>query len=208
MSGVIALMLAQEPSLTWRDVKHILARSSVKIDPTDPGWIERTDPMDPAKRLHHNEKYGFGLVDAEAAVDLASTWTNVAGETFIAGAIRLIDLTIPDFDPTGLTDTITIGNEFADFTVEHVEVVFEATHPNRGDLEVTLTSPSGVESHLATPRPRDSGDDFPAWRFGSVRHWGESAAGPWTLRVKDLGEFDVGTWHSWTLRIFGFRETP
>jgi subtilisin-like proprotein convertase family protein len=188
-------MLAQNPSLTWRDVKHILVRSSYKINPTDPGWSSGP--------FSHNEKFGFGLVDAQAAVNLAATWTNVAAESAIPAVTRTLNLTIPDNNATGLTDSITIGSEFSNFIVEHVEVVFNATHSWRGDLEVRLTSPAGVVSQLATVRDSDSGDNFSSWRFGSARYWGESAAGAWTLRIADRAAADVGTWNSWTLRIFG-----
>ena len=37
-SGVVAPMLAARPDLTERDVKHILVRSSVQIQPDDPSW--------------------------------------------------------------------------------------------------------------------------------------------------------------------------
>ncbi len=195
VSGIIALMLAENPALTWRDVKHILARSSVKVNPADPGWTPGP--------IAHNEKYGFGLVDAQTAVNLASSWTNVASESAIPAFSRAIHQPIPDDDVNGLLDSITISDAVLGFTVEHVEVEFDATHPYRGDLEVTLTSPAGVVSRLATIRPLDPGDNFTAWSFGSVRHWGESAAGTWSLRVSDRAISDSGMWNSWTLRIYG-----
>jgi subtilisin-like proprotein convertase family protein len=196
VSGTVALMLAQKPALTWRDVKHILRRTAFRITPLDAGWTAGLFP--------HNEKFGFGLIDAQAAVNMAATWTNVATELSILPVADTMGFnTIPDNSPAGLTRTVVIGSEFANFTVEQVEVIFSATHPYRGDLEVTLTSPAGVESHLATVRPDDSGNNFSAWRFGTVRHWGESAQGTWTLKVADRAAGDVGTWNSWTLRIYG-----
>ncbi|OLB71846.1 MAG: hypothetical protein AUH96_04980 [Nitrospirae bacterium 13_2_20CM_2_61_4] len=122
-----------------------------------------------------------------------------------AEVVREVNQTIPDNDPTGLADSVTFGSEFANFAVEHVEVEFTATHPYRGDLEVTLTSPSGVMSRLATVRNRDFSADFSSWPFSSVRHWGEGAAGTWTLRVTDGVVGDEGTWTAWKLRIFGTR---
>jgi len=200
VSGVVALMLAKNPLLTWRDVKHILAESSVRINSTDPGWTTGT--------FAHNEKFGFGLVDAQAAVDRAAAWSAVAAESAIPVVSRAVSRTIPDDDATGLSDSITISDAFVNFAVEHVEIEFDAAHPYRGDLEISLTSPAGVTSRLATVRPLDSGDGFGFWRFGSVRHWGESAAGTWTLRVADLAKGDVGTWNSWTLRIYGIAGPP
>ncbi|HUR21043.1 MAG TPA: S8 family serine peptidase, partial [Vicinamibacterales bacterium] len=198
VSGAVALMLARNPNLTWRDVQHILRRSSVRILPTDPGWTVGPYP--------HNERLGFGLLDAEAASDMAAGWTNVPAEEVLAPATKTVNQAIPDINATGINSTITIAGE-SDFVIEHIELDFNATHTWRGDLQVTLTSPAGVLSRLATIRPSDSGDNFANWKFGSVRHWGETAGGTWTLNVADRRFQDTGTWNSWTLRIYGYHTT-
>jgi subtilisin-like proprotein convertase family protein len=195
VSGVVALMLSRNPALTWRDVQHILVRSSVHVNPTDPSWSTGPFP--------HSPRYGFGLVDAAAAVTMAGSWTNVPPEAAVPEVVRFVNVTIPDGSAAGVSDRITIPSTFAGFQVEHVEVVFDASHPVRGDLAVTLTSPSGVVSQLATPWPLSQGADYRAWRFGSVRHWGESAAGEWTLTASDPVAGNVGVWNSWRLRIYG-----
>ncbi|HMF96578.1 MAG TPA: S8 family serine peptidase [Vicinamibacterales bacterium] len=195
VSGVAALMLARNPALTWRDVQHILVRSSRRVNAGDPSWTAAAFP--------HSEKYGFGLVDAVAAVNLAASWSNVAVESAVPVVTHSVQLAIPDNSAAGIADTIVVGAGQTGFSVEHVEVELSVAHARRGDLEVTLVSPSGVVSHLATVRPADTGADFTAWRFGTVRHWGESAAGTWTLRVADRAAGTVGTLQSWTLRIFG-----
>ncbi len=200
VSGVVALMLARNPLLTWRDVQHILVRSSRQVNASDPSWT--TGP------LPHSEKYGFGVVDALAAATRAATWTNVAPETALPSVVHSLGVTIPDNDATGVSDSLSIGSEYAGFLVEHVEVAFSATHAHRGDLDVTLTSPSGVVSHLATARPGDAGANFPLWRFRSVRHWGETAAGTWKLTVTDRGSGTVGSFNSWILNIFGTAPSP
>jgi subtilisin-like proprotein convertase family protein len=195
VSGVVALMLAANPALTWRDVQHVLARSSYRINPADPGWS--------VGRFPHHERFGFGLVDADAAVSLARSWRAVLPEQAIAAGTRTLNVRVPDNNATGVQDSIVVATTCANLRVEHVEVELTATHPYRGDLQITLTSPAGVVSALSRVRPADSGDNFSAWRFRSVRHWGETAAGVWTLRLADRETFDVGTWNSWTLRIFG-----
>jgi kexin len=43
-------MLEANPTLGWRDVKHILARTAVRNDPTDAGWTIN------AAGRHHNDK--------------------------------------------------------------------------------------------------------------------------------------------------------
>jgi subtilisin-like proprotein convertase family protein/subtilisin family serine protease len=195
VSGAVALMLEANPQLTWRDVQHILVRSSHRVQPGDPGWT--------MSRFPHHERFGFGLIDAAGAVHLARSWRSVLPERSILPLTRSLNVPILDDDATGRTDAITLDASFASFRVEHMEVEFTATHTWRGDLEVTLVSPSGVASRLATVRPLDSNDNLIGWRFRTVRHWGESAAGTWTLRVADAVALDVGTWHSWTLRVYG-----
>jgi subtilisin family serine protease len=200
VSGVVALMLARNPALTWRDVQHILVRSSRQVDASDPSWT--------AGALPHSEKYGFGVVDAVAAVNLAASWTNVRAEAAVPSATHDVSLAIPDNSATGVSHSIAVGAQYAGYAVEHVDVEFSATHARRGDLEVTLTSPAGIVSHLATVRPGDTGADFSAWRFRSVRHWSESPAGQWTLKVADRAAGTTGTFTSWRLRIYGTAPAP
>jgi subtilisin-like proprotein convertase family protein len=203
VSGVTALMLARNPLLTWRDVQHILVRTSRKVNANDGSWTAGLFP--------HSEKFGFGVVDAAAAVNMAETWTNVAAESKIADAVHAaLALAIPHNNISGVSDDIVVGAEHTNFKIEHVEVEFSATHPRRGDLEITLTSPNGTVSRLATPRPGDSTANFTQWKFRSVRHWGETAGGRWTLKVVDTasGAGSNGTFTSWTLRIYGESGPP
>jgi subtilisin-like proprotein convertase family protein len=107
-----------------------------------------------------------------------------------------------------LSSTVTINQ---DINVEWAEVMFDATHPSRGDLKVTLTSPSGTESILAEPH-YDPGTDYYKWVFTSNRNWGETSLGDWTLEVSDDVENEapadgsplpVQTWNSWKLNLYG-----
>ena len=80
VSGVAALLRDANPDLTWRDLKLILAASARRNDPGNPGWEEGAPiygSASPTDRYHFNREYGFGVVDAEAAVALAGGWTNV-----------------------------------------------------------------------------------------------------------------------------------
>jgi hypothetical protein len=56
-------------------------------------------------------------------------------------------------------------------------------HGSRGQIEIELESPSGMTSLMAPVRSPDRHDNYRNWRFMSVRHWGESAAGTWRVRV-------------------------
>ena len=68
VTGIVALILEAKPKLTWRDIKYILAKTAVQIDTDNKGWITNNAGFN-----YHNA-YGFGLIDAEAAVKMAITF--------------------------------------------------------------------------------------------------------------------------------------
>jgi len=192
-SGVIALMLEANPNLTWRDVQHLLVHSSRQNDASDSGWAINGAGHD------INHKYGFGVIDAGAAVSLAPTWNSVSEEIIVDSGVISVNGNIPDNTNNGLTDSVTITESVS---VETVEIIFDADHNSRGDLEVSLISPSGTVSYLANERS-DNGDDYNNWRFSTVLNWDEDSAGTWTLDVRDKDSGTTGTWNNWRMTIYG-----
>ena len=193
VAGVAALMLQANPDLTWRDVQAILAESAVKNDPGDPEWTQNGA----GRWVSH--RYGFGLVDAAAAVAAAATWTTLGPQAHGQGSAAP-GAAVPDNDGTGIVSQITIAD---DISVETAEVVLEAPHAEWSDLRVELVSPSGTVSVLASPADGGSGAGFSGWRFMTRRCYGESSAGPWTLRVSDRSFGQTGTFASWALTVHG-----
>lgn len=226
VAGAVALMLAARPELTWRDVRLILAATARKNDSGDAGWTEHFG-------YHFNHKYGFGVVDAQAAVTRAQGWTSVGGinELKSCGAfVRSPARSLPDGDASGtgivtpVSDAITVAaGDCAITQIEFIEVAFAATHTYPGDLRIRLRSPGGLISELANARvcfqldasglpardnagneiQVDCGSYGAGWTFGSVRHLGESTTGNWTLEVTDMQKIDVGTWSGWQLKFWG-----
>jgi subtilisin-like proprotein convertase family protein len=192
VSGVIALMLDANPNLSARDVQHILVRTAARNDATDAGWATN------GGGLHVNHKYGFGAVDAAAAVAAAEHWRGVGDEVSIVSPTKSVNRAIADNNAIGVTDSITITQ---DIVIEWVEVQFNATHTFRGDLAIELTSPDGTKSVLSEAHG-DAGDNY-NWLFTSARHWDETSAGTWTLKVADLDPGATGTWQSWSLNFHG-----
>jgi subtilisin-like proprotein convertase family protein len=209
VAGVVALMLQANPNLTWRDVQHILVETALQVNPFDSDWVTN------AADYLVNQKYGFGLVDADGAVALAQTWTNVAPETSYAAPVVAVNKLIPSKTiGSGITSSVLIP---ANLKVEHVEVVFNAVHSWRGDLEINLTSPSGTRSQLMTVRPYDGESNYPTgtdpnftnWKFMTVHSWGEHSGGTWTIEVVDRDpRFDVGTFQNWQIIVYGTPTTP
>jgi len=193
VAGVVALMLEVNPELSWRDVQHILVETAAINDQDNSDWVIN------GAGFHVNHLYGFGAIDAEAAVRMAIDWTPVDPELIITEEFTSSgSLAIPDDDPGGIETTVTFDS---DIKVEWAEVVFQATHSERGELEVVLISPDGTESILAEER-----GDFRAnydWTFTSSRHWGESSLGEWTLRVSDSITGETGTLDFAELRLMG-----
>jgi proprotein convertase subtilisin/kexin type 2 len=209
VSGVVALMLSVNPALTWRDVRLILAQTARRNDPGDPGWVAS------AGGLAHNHYYGFGVVDAAAAVARATSWTSVGGSDRLKRCTlpeRVTSLPVPDARPDGtvtpVTDEIVVPPDCDIERIEFVEVTMTSTHTYSGDLRVRLRSPAGLASELARARicagvGSDPCGAYTDWTFGSVRHLGESATGTWTLEVTDMTPLDAGRLERWSLRIHG-----
>ena len=147
VSGVAALMLEANPKLTWQDVGYILAKTARKVDPMiasganavtfsrtgDTDSWELDDPwITNAAGFNFQSRYGFGLVDADAAVKLAAAYTAPAGR-------RATTLTTGGTKSTsGLHQSVGLHWSIAEFVDATAK-----TGPMR--LEMTLTNNSGVD---------------------------------------------------------------
>jgi subtilisin-like proprotein convertase family protein len=198
VAGCVALLLQSKPTLGWRDVQEILLRSAAKLHPTDSDWVDN------AAGLHFNHKYGAGLVNTQAAVNLAANWVNRPPQQNVESAQTGLSVVIPDNNPTGITRTFDLSA--SNLRVEHVTVTVNINHASRGQLGVTLTSPSGMQSVLAETHG-DTGDNYTNWTFSTVRCWGENSAGTWTLKITDIGTGTTGTLTSATLKVYGSPKT-
>ncbi|MDJ1169632.1 S8 family serine peptidase [Roseofilum sp. BLCC_M154] len=211
VSGVVALMLEANPNLTARDVQHILVETAQKNDPDDEDWV-----LNGAGRWV-NHKYGFGAVDALAAVEMAKDWTTVADEVHIFKG-KTVDKRIEDNPNSELTSTLTFDASNS-INLEWVEVEFDADHEYKGDLEIILehtyidvddfgeqkvTQSVLSEQHFNGQYLGD--DNSYKWRFTSARHWGEPSTGEWRLKVRDKNagnDSDLNEWDSWKLNLYG-----
>ena len=202
VAGVVALMLEARPALGWRDVRLILAQSARRNDPADLGW--GTTGGSPV--YHFNHKYGFGVINAAAAVTLASTWPIIVGPqlAYAPPALASPNLPIPDFPGAGVSDVMRVTGSGIT-KIEFIEITFSAAdHTSSGDLAITLTSPSGTVSRLAeTHVCNPACTPYSGWVFGSAAHLGEAADGNWTLAVKDGAPGNTGTFQSWGLKFYG-----
>ena len=213
VSGVAALLRSANVSLTWRDLKLILAASARKNDAEDRVWETGAFKYGSgSERYSYNPEYGFGVVDAGAAVALATNWTNLPHMDSVTAHGPAEDIPIPDRtwgevfmnDVTPITSEITLNTDIT-FT-EFVEVRVDITHPAFRDIGITLTSPSGATSHLAIPSDIAPDDELNTkFRLGSARHLGENASGSWKLEIADHQPNITGSFKGWEITIYGHR---
>ncbi|MGD8567403.1 MAG: M6 family metalloprotease domain-containing protein [Gammaproteobacteria bacterium] len=111
-------------------------------------------------------------------------------------------LAIPDNQRAGVSSELHIVGEGV---VKAVEVEVGITHTYIGDLQIELQSPAG---NTALLRPADwkreqnllatyTNDTTPTLDL----FVGESAAGTWVLRVRDLAGYDTGTLDRWMISL-------
>ncbi len=216
VAGVVALVVQANPNLTWRDVRLVLASTARKIDEPDADWTMN------GAGFHVSHKYGFGLVDANAAVTAAKTWSNVAPLLSCTSALRQPNLAIPDSPASPPAPPLTPGTPVQDSvtmtgcpitSIEFVEVTFSAAdHTYFGDLDVRLSrAATPTVSRLARTHVCHNANgsalactpSYNGWVFGTTHHLGEDPNGTWTLTVFDGNAQDTGTFQSWQLKFYG-----
>ncbi|XP_028457908.1 proprotein convertase subtilisin/kexin type 5 [Perca flavescens] len=211
-AGIIALTLEANPLLTWRDVQHIIARTSKPHQLLAPDW--RVNGA--GYKVSH--LYGFGLLDAESMVNEAKHWKQVPSqhECVEEAPIQLSRTIHPGSALTSVYESTGCSSKPQQHVVyvEHVVVRVTITHSRRGDLSIMLMSPSGTVSQLLANRPFDSSTEgFQNWDFMTTHSWGEQAAGEWTLKIQDTSSqkrdnTELGTLKEWSLVIYGTAEQP
>lgn len=228
-AGVISLIHSANPQLSYRDIKDILVKTSTKVDPANAaveldvggskfiahdGWVEN------AAGYAHNNLYGFGRVDAGAAVNMAKAYSASLPEQIITewtavGTINEADslaLVIADNNATGAVQTIEVAD---DVTIEGVQFAFDVANaellsdswPSQTtagiDLAIEVTSPSGTRSVLLSSKQAIVEPTFDFANgyyegyilknvvFLSNAFYGEDAKGTWTVKLVDTNGADL-----------------
>ena len=224
VSGVAALMRHANPELTWRDIKLILAATASKVDPDDSMWQTGANKYGSTTETYNwNRNYGFGLVDAKAAVDLAKTWVTLAPMETYEEETTVSNGTIPDAPSSAISSTVNISSSDTDMEfIEYVEIRPDFSHPSFRDLKIELVSPSGTTTELVDSTERGGVISFfgfifgefsiplnGTFRMGASQFLGEDPTGTWTLRLTDEIDNDKeGELNSWTIKFYGSNATP
>ncbi|TGN20921.1 S8 family peptidase [Leptospira idonii] len=192
VSGVVSLLLEKYPNLTWRDVKVILAKSAKKTDSSDANWVSTSPGYD------YSTVYGFGTVDAEQALQTASSWTSLGGSSSLKtwsteGTVSL------NIDQSGSYSTQNIVVSSSGITkIEFIRLILTSSHPNPGEIRMKLQSPTSPvqrtieiqEPHLCysggkKQTPTISCSAMTNQIFGVSGFLDFPANGTWNLLLKD-----------------------
>jgi proprotein convertase subtilisin/kexin type 7 len=199
-AGIIALILQERPDLTWRDVKHVIAKGAHPVNTGDGSWhLNKAG-------FRHSDRYGFGLLKVPGLLLAARSHQNVPA-MFVSYRSGLIQLNRNEgVIPWNKVHTIQTSNVRF---IEHVTLRVHILHPRRGNICLSLVSPAGTVSVLANERPKDDHMDYPydGWRFTSVKFWGETQVeGNWIVVTEDYSQSTVGTGRlvAYELGIFGY----
>ena len=219
VSGVVAILLEAVPTLTWREVKHVLASTARR---TDRGIAAVRRAFGDARRVvrhawtrngagyYFHNWYGFGAVRADAALAAArrlapgSLGAFRRSGWFESGAEPT---PIPDDSGDGVAQTLRIAGLPTFANIEAVVVEVDLEHPFPHDLGIALESPSGTPSILNPVFNEvlaiDRTGDLPLrWRLLSNAFYGEAPNGDWTLTVFDGAGGEVGALAGWRMRFY------
>ncbi|CAL1547097.1 unnamed protein product [Lymnaea stagnalis] len=206
-AGLIALALEANPSLTWRDMQHIVVETAKPHDLNADDWVINGV----GKRVSHS--FGFGLMDAAAMVSLARNWTSVPAQ-------HICEIRSPDHNsrtiPMNGRVSVLLNTDGCDGTVnhvkylEHVQARITMTSSKRGEIRIFLSSPSLTRSTLLARRGKDvSREGFNNWAFMTTHNWGEGPKGDWTLEIENgISSSRPLKLRDWVLVLYGTDSPP
>jgi subtilisin-like proprotein convertase family protein len=177
-------------------------------DPYHTGWFQN------AADNWVSDSFGFGMLDANSAVQAAENWVSVGPELHVNSPQKQPFFNvIPEGNLGGLNSLSGIDSYVAEshLQVEWVELTVEATVPDQSNLMLALQSPSGTQSILMAPGGLSTDNagnpqtDIDTFTFTTNQFWDESAHGVWTLQALDtvVGDGLVGTIDNWQIDIYG-----
>lgn len=228
VAGIMALVISANPDLTAEEVISVLKQTASKdlnmasYPRTPPASFDLDTSWDVSPIAPFNDGafqdigeangtwspwFGHGKVDALAAVTEALRLATPPP----SGSVQETSspaLTIPDNDPTGVSDTITIND---DLFLSDIRVAVNIRHTYIGDLQITLHAPGGTAVVLHNRRGGSANNIDQVYDMTAVPALtsliNRPVQGDWTLRVRDLAARDEGQLREWSLAINGRPDT-
>lgn len=214
LSGIEADMLQANPDLGWRDVQDILSLTARHTGSAIGGGVTgyESDPwaFNGAHNwngggTHFSNDYGFGIVDAFAAVELAKTWditfptAHTSTNELLASSSLTGSWDIGHAHVNTMTFSIDQHMSVEDMTLDLTDLTDSAAN----HLAVDLISPTGTVSHLLADQGGTGASITAGWELMSHEFRGEDAFGTWTVKFVDSTSTDVATMSQMTLTAYG-----
>jgi len=226
VSGVVALMLDANDQLGWRDVQNILANSAKQTGSAfggassgseDGAWFSNGAGTWNGGGMTYHINYGFGMIDAFAAVRMAEVWTTMTGgsatsanEQSHSQASGAVNQAITFNSP--VTDVINVTSN--EVIIETIYIEVNATHNYPEDLQIILVAPDGTEFMLhdfnngvGSPFDPFFPITYDGYTYSVAAALGMSSLGQWTLKIDDGFAADDGVWLDWNIEFFGSAPT-
>ncbi|VDI75651.1 furin [Mytilus galloprovincialis] len=212
--GIIALALEANNALTWRDVQHLIVRTSKPYGFKDTFDIENKWQRNGAGlRVHH--KMGFGLMNAEAMVKGAIKWKTVPEQLTWQSQVSSPNMTLEERSKA--KNKIDVSRD--DCPIRHLEHVMATVSFDysrcRGAVEVYLISPSGTKVVLLPKRYNDDASFIThsnpgtfTWTYKVVHLWGENPIGKWKVLLKVDSMIVSAELKEWYLTLYGTSSNP
>lgn len=222
VAGIAGLVISANPGLTAIEVVSILQRTASKdldmtpyrktpsssFDP-NPTWdVSPIAPHDAGnfKSVSHADGtwsswFGFGKVDAEAAVLEAKRLLGGSGNTHRTITLsESPNVNIPDNNNIGIKSTIQVQENGI---LDKIEVKVDLEHSYIGDLVLTLKNPQSVFVVLHNRKGSSSNNIKKTYDIDSSpllsNFIGNDIQGDWILEIQDLAAVDIGKLSSWEL---------
>ncbi|WP_186827156.1 S8 family serine peptidase [Shimia ponticola] len=229
VSGVVALMLEANENLGWRDVHNILAVTAAQTGQDLDGSNATIDEIGNwgaesgrggstwnGGTLSYHASYGFGMVDAFAAVRMAEVWLDMIGDaqTSMNEQYVLADydeatngaIAIPDYDiNTNTAGQVTATlNVAQNIQIETILLTVDIDHTWGSDLEIYLVTPDGdqVPVFFRDGSSSTMENGF-VWTFEIRALLGFDSQGDWSIVISDQAGGDVGTLNDFQIEFFG-----
>lgn len=209
VAGVIALMLDANENLSWRDVKHILANTSVQVDSSrskNLNSVNQYSWITNAAGYKHHSWYGFGMIDAAAAVTAAINYNTNLGSFINTGVVTGSNGVWTDECIVNcfISVAITAPNN-SNGKIESVKVLIKMTKTDPEHVSLELVSPDGTRAPIlpayTAVRNNPNATEF---SIGINAFYGENMTGTWKLHINDhVNDGIGGIMNSFKIIIYG-----
>jgi subtilisin family serine protease len=206
VSGIASLVLSINPNLGWRDVQEILADSAYVPPQSTSDFTTNGATTWNGGGMHFSNDLGFGVVDANVAVNLARAWNEQSTSA------NLVIESSEHATLFGVGGDATITSYLAfiqSLRIQHVQVTLTDNNVLAADTRLVLVSPDGTQSVLLNDpgmvgtTDNTDGLDLDGDVITSNAFWGEDATGVWSLQIQNYTGTVVGTINDWSLTIWG-----